>query len=56
MLKGTPQRPGLRGRPGVAFGPDRAPDFSKKDPPKGPSTQIVGFQGPKANQSMDFGT
>ena len=24
--------------------------------PKGPSTQIVGFQGPKAIQSMDFGT
>ena len=24
--------------------------------PKGPSTQIVGFQGPKTIQSMDFGT
>ena len=23
---------------------------------KGPSTQIVGFQGPKTTQSMDFGT
>ena len=23
---------------------------------KGPSAQIVGFQGPKAIQSMDFGT
>ena len=24
--------------------------------PKGPSSQIVGFQGPKTIQSMDFGT
>ena len=24
--------------------------------PKGPSAQIVGFQGPKTIQSMDFGT
>ena len=24
--------------------------------PKGPSTQIVGFQSPKTIQSMDFGT
>ena len=24
--------------------------------PKGPSTQIVGFQGPKTTQGMDFGT
>ena len=24
--------------------------------PEGPSTQIVGFQGPKTIQSMDFGT
>ena len=24
--------------------------------PKGPSTKIVGFQGPKTIQSMDFGT
>ena len=24
--------------------------------PKGPSTQIVGFQGPKTIQSMGFGT
>ena len=24
--------------------------------PKGPSTQIVGIQGPKTIQSMDFGT
>ena len=24
--------------------------------PKGPSTQIVGFQGPKTLPSMDFGT
>ena len=24
--------------------------------PKGPSTQIVGFQDPKTTESMDFGT
>ena len=24
--------------------------------PKGPSTQILGFQGPETIQSMDFGT
>ena len=30
---------------------------SKPEPdPKGPSTQTVGFQGPKTIQSMDFGT
>ena len=30
--------------------------LSEKRNPKGPSTQIVGFQGPKTTQSMDFGT
>ena len=37
--------------PTVVSSPDCQPTF-----PKGPSTQIVGFQGPKTIQSMDFGT
>ena len=30
--------------------------YEQSHNPEGPSTQIVGFQGPKAIQSMDFGT
>ena len=31
-------------------------DLYHQQYPKGPSTQIVGFQGPKTFQGMDFGT
>ena len=34
----------------------KSPDPFSRAYPEGPSTQIVGFQGPKTTQSMDFRT
>ena len=56
---GFPQKP----KPSAMAAAKVADAFSQLSPPlgpspspKGPSAQILGFQGPKTTQSMDFGT
>ena len=50
----------LRFRVLIGHTPEQSPQLRAGVPsvthPKGPSTQILGFQGPETIQSMDFGT